>query len=115
MVKESVVQKKLMEKLREEFKGSYIRKIHSTIYSHNGVPDVLACINGLFIAIEVKTDTGRVSKLQERELNLVDQAGGLALICRGLQGIGEVTSAIRVHRATAVHPPVRDDSFLLSK
>ena len=115
MVKEAVIQKKLMVTLKKEFSSAYIRKIHQSMYSYSGVPDILMCTSGLFIGIEVKIDTGRVTKLQERELSLISEAGGLALVCRGLRGIGEVINAIHLHRAKALQSPDEDYSLLLSK
>ena len=115
MAKEAVIQKKLMETLKKEFPSGYIRKIHQSIYSHSGVPDILLCIDGLFIGIEVKTDTGRISKLQERELSLISKAGGLALVCRGFTGIGDTINAIHIHRAKAICPSDENNTLLLSK
>lgn len=43
-----------------------------------GVPDILICLKGQFIAIELKTDTGRLDKLQEITLSKINDAGGTA-------------------------------------
>lgn len=45
-----------------------------------GHPDILLCIRGKFIAMELKAKGGKVRPLQEHFLNLVRQAGGLALV-----------------------------------
>jgi Holliday junction resolvase len=47
-----------------------------------GVPDILACVNGQFVAIELKTETGRLSKLQEYNLAKIKESGGQALVLR---------------------------------
>ena len=40
-------------------------KEHGGMYGTAGIPDVIACINGRFVAFEVKTETGKLTKLQE--------------------------------------------------
>lgn len=43
-----------------------------------GTPDIFACVGGTFVAIELKTDVGRLEKLQEYVLRKVVAAGGVA-------------------------------------
>jgi hypothetical protein len=43
-----------------------------------GTPDILACIRGNFVALELKVE-GELSKLQEYNLKKIDEASGLAL------------------------------------
>jgi Holliday junction resolvase len=45
-----------------------------------GVPDIIACYNGFFVAIECKAGKGTTTALQERELHRIRMAGGLALV-----------------------------------
>ena len=40
-------------------------KEHGGMYGTAGIPDIIACINGRFVAFEVKTETGKVTKQQE--------------------------------------------------
>lgn len=51
-------------------------------FTRAGVPDIITCVNGYFIAIELKTETGRVSKLQEYNLEEIRRAGGAAMVLR---------------------------------
>jgi len=55
--------------------------------THSGIPDIIACLNGNFIAIEVKTETGIVSKLQEYNLNQIKAAGGIAFVARSVEDV----------------------------
>ncbi len=75
-MKEQDYQRKIVKAL--EAKGAYVVKVVAA--SKKGVPDILACYKGQFIAIEVKTPTTRsnVSKLQDYNLDLVSEAGGLS-------------------------------------
>jgi Holliday junction resolvase len=46
----------------------------------SGIPDIIGCKNGKFIAIECKAGKGKVTALQERELNAIAAAGGFACL-----------------------------------
>ena len=45
-----------------------------------GIPDIIACYNGLFLAIECKAGKGKTTALQEREINAIRAAKGLAFV-----------------------------------
>ena len=45
-----------------------------------GIPDIIGCLDGRFIAIECKAGKGTTTALQERELTRIQNAGGLALV-----------------------------------
>lgn len=49
-------------------------------YGRAGVADIIACVNGYFIAIECKAGKGRTTALQERELGMVRLAGGVGIV-----------------------------------
>lgn len=45
-----------------------------------GTPDRLICLNGLFVALEIKTDEGKPTKLQLLKLAKIERAGGFSAI-----------------------------------
>ena len=49
-------------------------------YSKSGIPDIIALINGKFVAIEVKGPKGTASELQKRNIRLINQCGGWGVI-----------------------------------
>ncbi|KIR03441.1 hypothetical protein P261_02256 [Lachnospiraceae bacterium TWA4] len=49
-------------------------------FTKAGVPDVLACVNGHFLGIEVKASNGKPSKLQIYNLRKIHEAGGYAIL-----------------------------------
>ena len=53
-------------------------KQHGGAYSVAGLPDIICCINGKFVAFEVKTPTGKLTKLQEVMLKKINAAKGNA-------------------------------------
>ena len=68
---------KIIKTLRAEYGGSYWLKIPGNAYMA-GVPDILGCVEGNFIAIEVKrSDTSyTVTPRQEANLAQIATAGG---------------------------------------
>ena len=49
-------------------------------YAKAGIPDLIGCINGRFVAIEVKASNGKVSPLQVRNINRITSAGGYGIV-----------------------------------
>ena len=49
-------------------------------YTKNGVPDLLVCVDGCFIGLELKAPTGKASELQKAHLKQIDAAGGLGVL-----------------------------------
>lgn len=48
----------------------------------SGIPDVLMCHHGRFIALEVKTPRGRLAPIQRVTLEHITRAGGIAhVVC----------------------------------
>ena len=45
-----------------------------------GIPDIICCYRGLFVAIECKAGKGKTTALQEREINAIRTAKGLAFV-----------------------------------
>lgn len=47
-------------------------------YGRSGIPDIIACLNGRFLAIECKAGKNKLTALQERELDRIEDSGGIA-------------------------------------
>ena len=52
-----------------------------------GTPDLLAVINGRFVAIEVKAPGGKASKLQIAQLRRIESAGGIAILAETVEDV----------------------------
>jgi hypothetical protein len=46
----------------------------------SGIPDIIGCKNGKFLAIECKAGKGKTTALQERELIAICNAGGFTFV-----------------------------------
>lgn len=49
-------------------------------FTKSGIPDILACINGCFIGIEIKADNGKPSVLQLKNLRDIENAEGYGVL-----------------------------------
>lgn len=45
-----------------------------------GIPDIICCVNGKFLAVECKAGKGKTTALQDRELAAIQEAHGVALV-----------------------------------
>ena len=69
-------------------------KEHGGAYSTAGIPDVICCYRGRFVAFEVKTPTGKLTKLQETTLQRIRNAMGQAFKVTSLQEVKEILKSL---------------------
>lgn len=67
-------------------------KEHGGMYGTAGIPDIIACINGHFFGFEVKTESGKPTKLQEATIRKILAAGGTALVVRSVDEVRTVVN-----------------------
>lgn len=77
-------EKRFEEKIKALLKsrGAWFLKTWGGGFQRSGIPDLLICYKGKFIGIELKAEKGKVSELQNRELRLIRDAGGMGFIAR---------------------------------
>lgn len=51
-------------------------------YGRQGIPDVIVCVEGKFLAIECKAGKGTTTALQEKEMAKIRAANGVTLVVR---------------------------------
>jgi hypothetical protein len=49
-------------------------------FGRSGVPDIVCCMNGIFVAIECKAGKGKTTALQDRELKRIKENKGIAFV-----------------------------------
>lgn len=67
--------------------GCLVVKQHGTMYSKAGVSDLLCCIQGKFVAIEVKIHPNKPTKLQEKFFEEVRECGGVAIVAYSIDDV----------------------------
>jgi len=75
---EKKVKDKVVSVLKSEGVYYFFPATHG--YGRSGVPDVIACVNGHFFAIECKAGTNKPTTLQVRELEAIRRCGGVAVV-----------------------------------
>lgn len=70
-------------------------KTHGGGYGRAGVPDILCCVRGSFLAIELKRPGEQPTKLQTRELHAIHDAQGFAYVARTLDEVKEFVELVR--------------------
>lgn len=83
MVAEKQFENKIKKHLTEH--GIWHVKYFANGFTKSGIPDILACANGHFLAIEVKAENGKPSALQLHHVEKIKQSGGHAVIVKPSQ------------------------------
>nr|DAK78518.1 MAG TPA: Nuclease [Caudoviricetes sp.] len=88
-LKEKAVENKIKKWLKD--RNYWFFKVHGSIFQPAGIPDVLACIDGKFVAIEVKrTKGGVVSPLQKAQIAKIKENGGIAGVATSMEEFLEI-------------------------
>jgi Holliday junction resolvase len=75
---EAKVKKKVVDVLKKY--GAYYFFPATGGYGRSGVPDIVSCYRGVFIAIECKAGTNKPTPLQEAEMDKIRKAQGFVLV-----------------------------------
>ena len=75
---EKVVKDKVVAVLKDEGVYYFFPATHG--YGRSGVPDIIACVNGHFLAIECKAGGGKLTALQVREIKHILACNGEAVV-----------------------------------
>lgn len=78
MAEEKQFETKVKDFLKSQ--GVWWLKTWSNGVQRQGVPDLLCCVNGYFVAVELKATKGKPSELQKWNIEKIRDAGGLAII-----------------------------------
>jgi len=71
--------KAAVRKLLVEF-GIYYFAPAANGFGRAGIPDIICCFGGRFIAIECKAGKGVTTALQDKELAAIRTAGGMTMV-----------------------------------
>lgn len=77
-MREKDYEKKVKSFLKDQ--GAWFVKTWSNGIQKEGIPDILACVNGYFIGIEVKAEKGHPSDLQLLNIRRIRDANGIAMV-----------------------------------
>ena len=69
-------------------------KQHGGSFGTSGLPDIICCIRGKFVAFEVKQPCGKLTKLQEVTIKRINEAKGIACKVTSLEEVKQVLSGL---------------------
>ena len=78
MAEEKVFENKIKTYL--DSRGCWHVKFFANKFTKVGIPDLLCCVNGYFVAIEVKASNGRPSDLQIWNRDKIRKSGGYCIV-----------------------------------
>lgn len=87
-----------MDALRAE--GVFCYKNHGSEYTMAGLPDITACVDGLFVGLEVKHPETRdnVSARQKRVHDLIARSGGeVFVVCSVAEAVEKIRLVRQLH------------------
>jgi len=82
---EADITKKIIHALRSQ--GYWATKIHGGAYQSAGLPDVIACCEGIFVGLEVKKPGKErtLTRLQALTLKKLDNAGAITSVVTSVE------------------------------
>lgn len=92
-MKESDLIRKIGEYLKT-VPDLFFWKEHGGQYGTAGIPDIIVCYRGKFIAFECKVGNNKPTVLQAITVRQILKAGGYALVVRTLEEVRQVITAL---------------------
>ena len=96
MPTETVIQQRIQKYLKGI--GAKSVKQHGNEYSEAGIPDLLVCYRGMFLAMEVKQPGKYPTRLQRVQLQRFKDAGAITGVVRSVEDVEGLVSAIEAQR-----------------
>lgn len=82
-------EKSITEAIKKLLKrrGAWVVKFHGGKATRAGVPDLLCCYRGRFLAIEVKQPGKKATPIQNHEMQLIVEAGGVSIVASSTEDV----------------------------
>jgi len=91
-MQEKALQSKIIRWLKD--RGAFVVKQHGGVYTEVGIPDLVCCYKGRFIAFELKVKNNTTTKIQDFKIDRIRKAGGIAEVIRSLDEVKKVIGGI---------------------
>lgn len=91
---------KLSTKIQTELRklGVFVFKVHGSEHMQAGLPDLIACVDGRFVGLEVKLpgEEHAVSKIQQLRHDEIRAAGGLVWVITNVDQALSIVKSLRL-------------------
>lgn len=87
----------LIQKIRNYLKTvpeCFFWKEHGGQYGTAGIPDIIVCYRGRFVAFEAKVGRNKPTKLQAATIEAIRKAGGIAAVVYSVEDVKAVLSEL---------------------
>lgn len=88
-------------------RGGFAFKVWGNAQMMAGLPDLVCCYRGVFVAFETKTPTGTTSAIQRHVIARIDRAQGVVRVPRSVADASDVLD--RIDTWIALHGDLVDD------
>lgn len=92
MIEQDLVNK--IKKYLQTKQDLFFWKEHGGQYGTAGIPDIIVCYKGKFIAFECKKPGGKPTILQKITLNKINKAKGIAMVVTSLEEVKDIIENI---------------------
>jgi hypothetical protein len=89
---ETALRRRICAMITQEFPEAWW--YHSAFPLRSGVPDLLICYRGRFVALEVKTLTGDIKPLQRHTIDEIRRCGGIGEFVRSVEEARKVLMGV---------------------
>jgi hypothetical protein len=98
MTPEKKIKKQIMDYLKTLEPDLYAWTVEQRPGMGRGHPDIMACLRGKIIAMEVKVQGGRTTALQERFLKRITLAGGLSAVVHSVEEVKNLIGILQTRQ-----------------
>ena len=83
---ENKIQAKILKELKKA--GIYAHKNITT--NKKGIPDIICCVHGKYLALEIKQPGGKPTELQLYNIKQIRESGGMAQVVYSWNDVEEI-------------------------
>ena len=96
MQPESKLDKKIQDYCEKN--NIWVMKVWGNGMQRSGIPDLIMCVDGAFVALETKIGYNKASKLQEYEIKKINESGGYASTCYSMDEFLKTVDYIKKYK-----------------
>jgi Holliday junction resolvase len=99
---EAQLSREIMDYIRA--RGGWAIKIHGGPLTTAGVPDIVACYRGRYLALETKMPGNKATPVQLHRMRQIRKAGGIAQVVRSKEDISKLLNELYYEDAKKPRP-----------
>jgi len=85
-----MLESKIQSKILKNLKGLGIYAHKNITTNKKGVPDIIVCFKGKYLALEVKQPGGKTTELQDYNIAKIRESGGVAEIVYSWEDVRDI-------------------------